>query len=155
MGAEPCTPRVLVPLDAHRSPQCPCFLQQSGGGGPSNALFPLLSISGIMSRGVKKRPSRTTLMSSLLDRWAVLFQLVEEDQRLKSWVGNQKKGSESSRDPAEDPGLGTDGRNRRDDPPTQPGSLSPDFLLRILRLRGPPPLDLSSLTASAGESWFV
>lgn len=46
-----------------------------------------------------------TSMSSLLDPWAVLFQLVEEDQRLKSWVGNQKKGSESSRDPGEDLGL--------------------------------------------------
>ena len=130
MGADPCTTRVLVPSDAHRSAQCPCFLLQTGGRRPQQCTFPASLHLWIMSRGVKKRPSRTTSMSSLLDPWAVLFQLVKEDQRLKSWVGNQKKGSETPRDPGEDPGLGTDGRNRRDDSPAHPGHASVGFFTR-------------------------
>lgn len=41
---------------------------------------------------MRKRPSRTTLMSRLLNPWVILFQLVEEDQRLKTWVGDPKRG---------------------------------------------------------------
>lgn len=127
-----------MPTGAHSAHAFCCRL---GGLGPQQCTFPASLHLWIMSSGVKKRPSRMTSMSSLLDPWAVLFQLVEEDQRLKSWVGNQKKGSESSRDPGEDPGLGTDRRNRRDDSPAHPRSPSPDFLLRTLCPRGPPPLD--------------
>ena len=65
-----------------------------GAGTPAmhfSCLFPSLGVRGCPSKpGLRKRPCRISSMSRLLDPWALLFKLVQEDQRLKSWAGIRK-----------------------------------------------------------------
>lgn len=151
-----CSPRILVPLDAHVNAPCQCSLLAEWGAGTPAVHFSCLSASlGIRaafrttSPGLRKRLRGATGTWRLWDPWAVFSDLPRQIWagriRPGGWVGVRKGGLGVRETWVRILGLERTGETG------EMSSPSPEDGVQ----RGPPALDSPLPLLLSGEPWFV